>query len=1578
MSLHLSQRSVSSVRWMVALALLGALFASALMPQATHAASPIFVDDDAADGGDGLSWATALNDLESAIEMAAPGEEVWVAEGTYYPTYLVDPADPRSATFYLKGNVAVYGGFTGTETQLTQRTNPLDHPTILDGLITPEAPDTPYRVYHVVRLNNSFSAGTRLDGFIVMHGQADNAIPAMGRDRSGAGVEIFDAQVILANLIIRDNQSQEMGGGLGLSNSTATLLNVRVENNNSGQGGGIFHYGGSGSSFTNVTVANNQATGDGGGMFEVYTNSVFESVTFQGNSAGGDGGGILVTNAVPVLRNCTFNGNSAGTHGGALSIPVGGAIRIENCVFDGNHAGTIGGGIYNNESDTLIYRSTFTNNYAVIYGGALQSRSSTMQIISSRFIGNHTDSMGGAVDYTANSDGIVANSVFIGNHAAQGGGMRIEGLNTTPVVYNSTFANNYVGGTNPHGAGIIHIGMDETAHSRVINCVFYNNTGVLEDMRVYNANIEVSYTITGHMSAANGGQFTNLEATSAVNPQFLDLDGADNIAGTADDDLRLASTSPAVDAGMNYGADVIDADNDGDTAEPFPFDFDARARVVDVAGATNASSLPIDLGAYEVQLPVLEMTKVAGSGSIFEATAFPVTITLTNTGLGTASSVVLSDDLDGLEMLPGTLTRSRGSAGTLPVLATGFALLPGESITVSYQARVADGPGMLNRAAQVTAYELAAPVMANAAINVQNLPPTSIAITLPGGTVYEGDPAQYSVTYSDAAGDLDAPFSAYWLFDDGSAEVPGIPLVQHTYADSRTYNLRVRVCDGDSIDGNDANCTTSAPVAMTVTNRAPQLSLNPVLGSTEGQLISFTGSFTDVAGALDVPYTYQWTLDASTPIENGTVNTYTGQVILTSTARAFPAGNHTVTLRVQDQDGSATSITSSQFTITNIPPQVSVHVRDDAAVYEGEPATLEAVVTDPGSTLGETYSYAWNFGSGFGTPDANADEQHTFADSGAYSVQVRVTDSNGGVTTSTPFNLTVLNRAPVASIQPVGAANEGDSIIFHGSFIDNAGALDTPYTYEWELDGTVLSTSSVSSYPAALTATEDLPSGDHTIRLRVRDADLDYGAWASAAFTVSNVAPTVGVPNHTGAAVEGSTVSFSGSFTDPGQQYGGETYTYVWNFGDGTGNFDTTATTGLSTTHIFAQSGTYDVTLMVGDGQSPAVQSAAYHLTIANQTPTPSVSPVVGAVEGTPVTFTGSFTDPAQALDLPYSYRWLLDGVEISAGTVSAYPPGTISSTPVAMLAGSHMVRLEVHDKDNLAWSGVDRAFSVENVTPTVTITPLAAIDDGSAAAFSLSFTDPGQAFSETYTYQWLFDGVLNGITTSSVSFNFATQGAHTVTARVTDGHGATGATTITVTVNNAAPAASISGITGVRNEGTTLSFNGSGSDPSRDPAHTGIAGYAWDFGDGATGSGTAATHAYRDNGTYIVTLTVTDNQGATGTASITVTIANVAPVVDAGQPVAGKVGVELAFHGTLTDPGVDDTFTIRWDFGDGMFVEGTALSLLDTTHAYTKEGAYTVSLTVTDKDGGTHTDTTIANVDQYRFFVPLAIGGGK
>lgn len=171
-----------------------------------------------------------------------------------------------------------------------------------------------------------------------------------------------------------------------------------------------------------------------------------------------------------------------------------------------------------------------------------------------------------------------------------------------------------------------------------------------------------------------------------------------------------------------------------------------------------------------------------------------------------------------------------------------------------------------------------------------------------------------------------------------------------------------------------------------------------------------------------------------------------------------------------------------------------------------------------------------------------------------------------------------------------------------------------------------------------------------------------------------------------------------------------------------------------------------------------------------------------------------------------------------------------------------------------------------------------------------------------------------------------------------------------TMTVNNVAPTVN-AGSDQTVNEGDIVYFTGAFSDPGYQDSHT----IEWDFGDGDSVSGTLTpNHIFKDNGIYTVTLTVTDDDGGVGFDTLIITVDNVAPTVEIAK--IGSEGVIVSFSGTFTDPGIEDTHTFEWDFGDG----NTNTDSLTPTHVYDDCGVYTVSLTVVDNNGGVGSDSLI------------------
>src|SRR5438093_1079463 len=148
--------------------------------------------------------------------------------------------------------------------------------------------------------------------------------------------------------------------------------------------------------------------------------------------------------------------------------------------------------------------------------------------------------------------------------------------------------------------------------------------------------------------------------------------------------------------------------------------------------------------------------------------------------------------------------------------------------------------------------------------------------------------------------------------------------------------------------------------------------------------------------------------------------------------------------------------------------------------------------------------------------------------------------------------------------------------------------------------------------------------------------------------------------------------------------------------------------------------------------------------------------------------------------------------------------------------------------------------------------------------------------------------------------------------------------------------------------QGANLVFDGSGSSDN-----FGVAGYTWDFGDGATASGASGTHVYATPGGYTATLTVWDDSGNTATDTRSVTVRDIqAPVPHGTGDRTVDEGQSLYFDASASTDNVGVT-SYRWDFGDSSSASTAAAS-----HVYARPGAYTASLTVMDAAGNSATST--------------------
>lgn len=552
----------------------------------------LYVSSRAQPGGNGLSWETAFRYLQDAL-LAAGADysvtEVRVARGVYRPDQSESGAvvaGDRAATFRLRSDLVVRGGFEGVRPQrvidhddLTSPlsdsaaasgpSEPVPQRTILSGdLLGNDGPNFAIRgdnSRHVVTAEGT-GPGTRLMDVTIEAGAG--GFVASPADVSGAGIFLRGGSLRVANCVVRDNQAA-YGGGIYVEGPAATLA------------------------LQDSIITGNRAY--------AWKSSPMYPVQF------GMGGGLLAAGDCNVVAESTrFEANE--THvskGGGAAIAAGARARFDRAIFRSNKSHyyaadqrSRGGGVYVDNADAVFVDCLFADNESDS-GAAAASWQATLDLFNCRFVGNQTSALGtcGGL-YTYQSTTRVVNGLFTGNRAYFTAAMYFFGgvneiTNTTVVNNVSSYG---TGGVFAHTSG----------QFLFENCMLWNNfrgTAHGEDAQVGRDMNAVVLSFDHSLVEGWSGVWGGVGNFSAE-PLFVDASGPDGIAGTLDDDLRLQTGSPCIDAGNNAALpeDVFDVDADGDVSEPLPIDLAGTARRLDdpLTPDTGAGSPPVvDLGAFE-------------------------------------------------------------------------------------------------------------------------------------------------------------------------------------------------------------------------------------------------------------------------------------------------------------------------------------------------------------------------------------------------------------------------------------------------------------------------------------------------------------------------------------------------------------------------------------------------------------------------------------------------------------------------------------------------------------------------------------------------------------------------------------------------------------------------------------------------------------------------------------------------------------------------------------------------------------------------------------------------------------------
>ena len=422
---------------------------------------------------------------------------------------------------------------------------------------------------------------------------------------------------------------------------------------------------------------------------------------------------------------------------------------------------------------------------------------------------------------------------------------------------------------------------------------------------------------------------------------------------------------------------------------------------------------------------------------------------------------------------------------------------------------------------------------------------------------------------------------------------------------------------------------------------------------------------------------------------------------------------------------------------------------------------------------------------------------------------------------------------------------------------------------------------------------------------------------------------------------------------------------YEWDFGDGeTG-------TGATPEHTYASPGSYETTLVVTDNQQATDDESATKVVVGAPTPS-TVSYVGGAVNQGNVT-TPNVTTPTtvsagdrlvMVLTLNASNRVLsaptgVTGWDILDTTTSGSMITRVY-TKIATAADANKkvtVTLDAAAKYTMTvadYSGVRakalvHADLAETVNQTGHTTPTINAPAGSwvisywadKSTATTGFSLPGSVTGRLALCGTGSGHVCSSLADSGDAVPTGQAGGLVATADTANATATTWSIVLRTIEANQAPTAAFTQVC----DSASCDFDGTGSS---DPDGS-VASYAWDFGDGGTATGATPSHDFVTSGTRDVTLTVTDDEGTTGSVVIPVSVVrtNAHPTASFTTSCTYLV---CSFDASASDDSDGDVTSYAWDFGDGETDTTTGAT---PDHTYDAAGAYVVTLTVTDNDNG-------------------------
>ena len=664
-------------------------------------------------------------------------------------------------------------------------------------------------------------------------------------------------------------------------------------------------------------------------------------------------------------------------------------------------------------------------------------------------------------------------------------------------------------------------------------------------------------------------------------------------------------------------------------------------------------------------------------------------------------------------------------------------------------------------------------------------------------------------------------------------------------------NLLFTARDPSNAADSDNVVVTVNPVndAPVITNFNP---INSPVNVNEGSSQLFSVVANDIDGD---PLTYDWRLDG---VQVSTIASYNFNSI---------DGPNAHILTVTVSDGSLIAQNTWNINEVNVNPTVAVV--NNGPITEGQSITVSIGVSDPGVLDTFTYSFDWDNDGVYDIVDqAGNSASFTFADSGVYTVGVRVRDDDNGLGYATT-NVIVNNVLPIADADGPYSCQLGNSINVIGSNIGYAGDA---VIYSWDLDNDGAYDDSVLQNPTY----NCISLGVFTIGLMIVD---DEGGVSTDTSTVTvtllpvNNPPVVTIisPANGSIYVVGSNVIFTGTAVDPEDGV-------ISNLIQWTSSIDGVLGSGALININTLSLGTHIITATITD--SGGLQD----------TDNIAVIIVTGA------------TQCSDSLDN--------DG----DGLTDLLDPGCVDNfdndeTNVGVTQCSDSFD---NDGDGLIDYPNDPGCTAagDNDETNIGITQCSdGVDNDGDGLVDL--LDPGCVDVNDN------DETNVGVTQCSDGLDNDGDGLIDLLDS-----GCTGAGDTNEQEN---PIASFTASSTNINELQSVSFNASGSSDIDGI----IVSYLWDFGDSTIGSGVFVNHIYTNAGIYNVTLTVTDNDGLTDIDSMIITVNDVIPTVGGSSGSVGEVKHDFGVKNLKLVKGSDRLFVIFDLFNNGNVKEDLNVEII-------------------------------------------------